>query len=495
MESQEAGVSLSSGHSRLEEMKVELAWLADPATFSLSLGARAVGANLEVRGYVPNEAVKERALELARQHSFLPVTDALKLHPSLALHSGGVPSEEVRKEAAALLAEAFGERGRSLTCEAKAGGQVLVSGHALSVEDKLEVSRRLKQVHGCLAVINRVNVATTVRDGKKVTLVTSDGTQLVQGELPDLDKPARESESIQVEKPMILPSMEMPGKHDQPRAVVTPWVPPAVTPPVPQTTGTARSPYAPNEAPARSLSAPNEMPMPRAVKHPTPAVPTGSDTARPTVRESKPLTTLDDEPESLPVPRVVPPKASPATPAQPDELPPPRPLILPPSKGSSSAKPEKTDSLQTTKHVVPSDKKDGSLDLLTPPPVPVSWSGGVSTSEKKVSAPAVRKEDGPKVKEAKEPDAPYVTTGVVIFEDAPARKTGPTVAAGKLKQRVEKACGRFAKSVKVVVQPDKSLVVKVMLVNAAAERPLTERIMQLPEMGSPEVKLEMEIAP
>src|SRR5436190_19228989 len=43
--------------AKLEEMKVELALLADPVTFSFSLGARASGAALELRGYVPNDVV------------------------------------------------------------------------------------------------------------------------------------------------------------------------------------------------------------------------------------------------------------------------------------------------------------------------------------------------------------------------------------------------------------------------------------------------------
>src|SRR5579859_4602576 len=66
----EENVALTEGHSRLEEMKVQLALLADIATFPYYLGARAAGENLTVTGYVPNERVKQRALELARQHTF-----------------------------------------------------------------------------------------------------------------------------------------------------------------------------------------------------------------------------------------------------------------------------------------------------------------------------------------------------------------------------------------------------------------------------------------
>jgi hypothetical protein len=39
------------------EMKVELAWLADPLTSCCRLEARTVGGTLEVRGQVPNQAI------------------------------------------------------------------------------------------------------------------------------------------------------------------------------------------------------------------------------------------------------------------------------------------------------------------------------------------------------------------------------------------------------------------------------------------------------
>src|SRR5262245_27144286 len=38
---------------RIDEIEVELVWLANPATFPLNLGARATGSKLEVRGVVP----------------------------------------------------------------------------------------------------------------------------------------------------------------------------------------------------------------------------------------------------------------------------------------------------------------------------------------------------------------------------------------------------------------------------------------------------------
>src|SRR5690348_9713670 len=76
-------VDLTEARCRLEEMKVELAWLTDPVTSPYYLGARAGNGNMVLRGYVPDRVVKQRAVELTRQHTSLIVVDTLGLHPNL----------------------------------------------------------------------------------------------------------------------------------------------------------------------------------------------------------------------------------------------------------------------------------------------------------------------------------------------------------------------------------------------------------------------------
>src|SRR5262245_52455460 len=49
---------------RLMEVLVELAWLADPVTFPYYLEARVDGQALEVRGYVPSKAIRDKAINL-----------------------------------------------------------------------------------------------------------------------------------------------------------------------------------------------------------------------------------------------------------------------------------------------------------------------------------------------------------------------------------------------------------------------------------------------
>src|SRR5262249_32101015 len=152
----EESTPLSAAHARLDEMKVELAWLADATTFPYQLDAHANGAALEVRGYVANEAVRAHALEVARRHTALPVADALKVYPGLVSRAAGVSAQTLEEGAARMLADKMGGRARTLEVKAQANGQVAVTGSVLSVEEKLAVSRHLRRLRGCTAVANRL---------------------------------------------------------------------------------------------------------------------------------------------------------------------------------------------------------------------------------------------------------------------------------------------------------------------------------------------------
>jgi hypothetical protein len=145
--------------ARLEEVRVSLAWLTDPATFPYELTACVRGGSLEAGGTVPDAAVKEMALKLARQHTSLPVVDALEVRPVKAAQRMTLPAAAVQRSAAGLLSVAVGARGRDLTAQARPDGQVTVRGSVVSLEDKLYVSRRLRQVAGCTSVVNRLTVA------------------------------------------------------------------------------------------------------------------------------------------------------------------------------------------------------------------------------------------------------------------------------------------------------------------------------------------------
>jgi hypothetical protein len=145
---------------RLTEIRVELAWLANVATFSPALEAHARGGNLEVTGYVPSTAIKARALQIAQQASRLPVVDRLQVHPGLTMRSGGEPVEKLQQGASDLLTREPGCRVSELVVHAGETGQVILEGVVPTEEDRLAASKKLKMLPGCTCVVNRLRVGS-----------------------------------------------------------------------------------------------------------------------------------------------------------------------------------------------------------------------------------------------------------------------------------------------------------------------------------------------
>jgi hypothetical protein len=150
---------LDPEQARAQEVSAELAWLADSATFSCSLVARVQDGVLRLRGFVPNELVRRRAVMLAQTHTGLPVVDAIQICPDMAVRRGGGRPEDLQTGAALLLREAFPGDAETFQIQAAADGAVAVAGTVTSREDQLGVSRWLRRLPGCSCVLNQLEVA------------------------------------------------------------------------------------------------------------------------------------------------------------------------------------------------------------------------------------------------------------------------------------------------------------------------------------------------
>jgi hypothetical protein len=170
-------------HTKLEEMKVELALLADPATFGCNLSAKLENQAMLVRGFVPNERVRQHAIEIARTGTHLTIADGLKIHRTLAMRTAGVPVDVLEKGAKEMLTEDFPEIASGIEIKATITGQITISGSARSVEEKLSVSQRLRRLTGCTCVLNQLKITPIVKDGASVAMVTADGLHVVPPEL------------------------------------------------------------------------------------------------------------------------------------------------------------------------------------------------------------------------------------------------------------------------------------------------------------------------
>jgi BON domain len=139
---------------RVTEVNVEVAWLADPITFPYYLEAHAASTQLEVRGYVPNKAVRDHALRIAQVYSSLPVVDSIKEHPSLLVRPGQMSVPQLQNSVQSSLRAALPKQSAQLKVEIGNDGKVFVAGPVTNHEEKMAVSHALRRLHGCTSVQN-----------------------------------------------------------------------------------------------------------------------------------------------------------------------------------------------------------------------------------------------------------------------------------------------------------------------------------------------------
>src|SRR5205814_193809 len=111
-----------------EDMRVELALLANPATFAYPLSAIYTSEGLELHGFVPNMRVKNLALDIAKKTCTVPLVDKLQLHPTLTVRAPEGPAGELEAGAKALLVESFGDAATRWQIKAAELGQVVLNG-------------------------------------------------------------------------------------------------------------------------------------------------------------------------------------------------------------------------------------------------------------------------------------------------------------------------------------------------------------------------------
>jgi len=149
---------------RLAEILLELELLADPVTFpyGIEVHAEAVSSTLHLCGSVPDRAVRDHALMVAQRH-WSSVSDDMSYQAAAAGRPPNIPPVHLQKAALAALQTSFPQPGHLFFVQCDAFGQLQVNGFMQSFEDKLAVSRRLRDVAGCACVINLVHVTNLVQ--------------------------------------------------------------------------------------------------------------------------------------------------------------------------------------------------------------------------------------------------------------------------------------------------------------------------------------------
>lgn len=152
-------VTVEEKSTRLMEILVELALLADPATFPYLLEARVEGQTLKIQGTVSSKSVRDHALKIVRVNCPLTVVDGMKEHPGSAPKKvASTDARNLENSAASALKQAFAKEPSILEVKCGTDGKAEVSGFVRSFEDKLRVSQALRRLHGCTYVHNMVHV-------------------------------------------------------------------------------------------------------------------------------------------------------------------------------------------------------------------------------------------------------------------------------------------------------------------------------------------------
>ena len=512
----------SAGSGRLEEIKAELAWIGDSVTFPYALTARARGDSLQVSGKVPSEAVRQHALRVARGVSSRPVQDLLVVQPSLPRPSLPACGEELLPRVRWILSEVLGSRAPSIEVGSRMGGHVVLRGTASSWEEKHTVSVRLKDLRGCASVVNLLDVSgaraapqpapprwhDAKPPAKVMPRASHPGWPKVSPRptprLPDVPK-AKPMPTPPMMPPIMPPAVRRPTGKDRSHVQVAAsadvgqviaTADTLPTPAAPIATGVQKtvSPYQDVQkavSPYQSAPAPLSAPVVKSAEETSPPV------------KSKWVSSSSTQ-KAVPLSCGTPTRDWP-TPAQRRAIASSSP---PPSKPTMGAR-------------VAAWFKGKPKPKPEPEPEPVAstrkkHNGWLAGSRPQFLSARVQKRATGLRSGSAVPDQPYVAKGTVVFSDSPApsailpvrgRPAGASLAvpvsghsaaapsAARLKQKVLSVCAGQAREVRVEPRPDNSLLVTIKVPDAETEKNLLGRVLQLPEMTAPNVRVFVEVAP
>lgn len=150
--------------NRILEIEVMIAWLGEPALCPYYPCARVEGKRIRVGGYLPNEALKNQALEIARAKSGLPVIDQITVLSEIIITPTQVADKQFLANVRTVLQTEFPVDYPSWRLSLLRDGVVGVEGSINSHENKLHVSERLRCVPGCVCVVNLLRVTNDAQE-------------------------------------------------------------------------------------------------------------------------------------------------------------------------------------------------------------------------------------------------------------------------------------------------------------------------------------------
>lgn len=475
-------ILISPDQLRGEAMRVELAWLSDPALYQLPLEVQIRDQILEVSGTVPDETVHQHVLRVARQSCYLPIHDVL----TVTAPAEAPTPLALRQSACEVLRRSLGGRASHMQVAASAAGQIVLRGEVATLDDKLIASRTLRGLPGCSGVVNSL----CVRGGHAPTRETTSAAPVL-----------RQVQATQAE----TASGPVPG--------ATPTVPTV-----------QHAPTAPYVVPSGTLTLPSGLPS---VRYRVPTPPAG------------PQVIYDDRP-SAPQPRLtvrerltqgwrVPPlpsaaagsiptvtgqvatppiqpaglKAERAVQAQPSAAPPIQPTRHPATAGSSPPQPLKFYPSRPLARLASDPRSPRQTPASTPMPTPAGAANPVPTEHETTvpvstttATPAPAPAALPPVGKAEPVPAPTPTIQAAAATSvALTPQAGPplTIKPADLQRLIATAAGKRIDRVRVETQGTQHVVH--VQVRPGAQEELVPVLLGLPELSASNVRLHLHLAP
>lgn len=526
-----------------QEMRLECLLLADHSIGDTRLSFRKAGDLLEVRGTCESVSARRAAIDLVTREHKGQVRDLTTIAVIPSQPKKPMQSTPLQKMASRRIKELVPSQAGAIQVESPEPGLLVVTGLSLSMEDKVEVSRGLKKLAGVLAVRNDLRVSPMIRDGRMVTLVTSDGRRVLDGATGSVRPSAqpRAAETAVAAKPPANPALQRvattgeevlvekrtgatkPRDAQPPAEVARAAVTDAVAlrgriqpdqsqlwqPPPSVTVG------------GKPLVHPNSGLEARSANHATAHAPAYGDAKAIAWRNKNIGLTADPvfvEASRLPAEKtkgvITAASARPVAPvvpkppvALPELMPPPSPLV-----SATAAVPAAPKAPEAPKPVaVPEWVPPPSIPVSVPAlPAPVPTKANPENLKAVSAATAVAPPPLPEVIAAAvipplaaKPVAARMTEEPVnarMIEETetpvPATSSSgklPKVSIAspaELKKSVEKACGRFARKV-TVTKVDENFTVSILVRGPQDEKAVIDRMLSIPEALSPQVRFEV----
>lgn len=164
-----------------ESMKVHIEFLADPSISATDLTPSIKNGTMVIKGNVNNNAIAENAIALASRLTTLKVASEVKSWPFPSIKPSKVPVETLQAGANKVATTELLIAYPKVSVSVSPDGSIIATGPVVTLEDKLEISKRLRKIPGCLRVVNKIVVQPMRMGNETVTMVNKDGTKWILG--------------------------------------------------------------------------------------------------------------------------------------------------------------------------------------------------------------------------------------------------------------------------------------------------------------------------